>query len=194
MTTPVTLLSFIRSLAAALVAMMAGGALAQMTEAAVVTVPSFVWCLLVGLVLRNAGPFLGLRRNDAASELIGSICLSLFLAWTMMALDLGSVVRLAGPLLIILVFQIVLVILWAVLVLVWVVGRDYESAVMAGAFCGFAMGATATAIANMQAVTRRYGPAPQAFLVVPLAGAFFIDIMNAAVLTVFLSLGFIGGG
>ena len=111
-----------------------------------------------------------------------------------MALDLGSVVRLAGPLLIILVIQTVLVVVWAVLVAFWVVGRDYESAVMAGAFCGFAMGATATAIANMQALTRRYGPAPQAFLVVPLAGAFFIDIMNAAVLTVFLSLGFIGGG
>src|SRR6185312_5760806 len=127
---------------------------------------------------RNGGPFLGVRLNDAASELIGSVCLSLFLAWTMMALDLGSVVRLAGPLLIILVIQTVLVVVWAVLVAFWVVGRDYESAVMAGAFCGFAMGATATAIANMQALTRRYGPAPQAFLVVPLAGAFFIDIMN----------------
>ena len=193
-TTPVTLLAFIGSLAAALVAVIVGRVLAEMTEGAVVTLPSFVWCLFVGLALRNGGPFLGVRLNDAASELIGSVCLSLFLAWTMMALDLGSVVRLAGPLLIILVIQTVLVVVWAVLVAFWVVGRDYESAVMAGAFCGFAMGATATAIANMQALTRRYGPAPQAFLVVPLAGAFFIDIMNAAVLTVFLSLGFIGGG
>ena len=73
--------------------------------------------------------------------------------------------------------------------------RDYEGAVMSAAFCGFAMGATATAtaIANMQALTRRYGPAPQAFVIVPIVGAFFIDIMNAVVLTVFLSLKFTGG-
>jgi Na+/glutamate symporter len=68
-----------------------------------------------------------------------------------------------------------------------------ESAVIAGAFCGFAMGATATAIANMQALCRRHGPAPQAFVVVPLVGAFFIDLMNLAVLTIFLLPGFIVG-
>ena len=72
--------------------------------------------------------------------------------------------------------------------------RSYESAIMAGAFCGFAMGATATAIANMQALTRRHGPAPQAFVVVPIVGAFFIDLMNLAVLTFFLSLRFMGRG
>ncbi|MBV8400495.1 MAG: sodium/glutamate symporter [Acetobacteraceae bacterium] len=193
-TTPVTLLSFMGSLAVALIAMMAGRELADLTEGAPLTMPSFVWCLFVAVVIRNGGPFVGLRLNDAASELIGSVCLSVFLSWTMMALDLGSVVRLAGPLLIILVFQTVLVAVWAILLAFRIVGRDYESAVMAGAFCGFAMGATATAIANMQALTRRYGPAPQAFLVVPVAGAFFIDIMNAAVLTIFLSLGFVGGG
>ena len=193
-TTPVTMLAFVGSLAAGLIAMMVGQALAGLTEGAVITIPSFVWCLFVGLAIRNAGPFIGLRLNEAATELIGAISLSLFLAWTMMALDLAGTLRLAGPLLIILVFQTVLVILWALFVAFWLVGRDYEAAVMSAAFCGFAMGATATAIANMQALTRRYGPAPQAFLVVPLCGAFFIDIMNALVLTVFLSLRFIGGG
>jgi len=112
----------------------------------------------------------------------------------MMALDLAGALRLAGPLLIILAFQVVLVVLWASLVVFRTVGRDYEGAVISAAFCGFATGATATAIANMQALTRRYGPAPQAFIVVPIAGAFFIDIMNALVLTVFLSLRFVGGG
>ncbi len=111
-----------------------------------------------------------------------------------MALDLGSVVRLAGPLLIILACQAVLVAVWASLVTFRLVGRDYESAVISAAFCGFAMGATATAIANMQALTRRSGPAPEAFIVVPIVGAFFVDIMNAVVLTFFLSLGFVGGG
>lgn len=75
-----------------------------------------------------------------------------------------------------------------------IVGKDYESAIISAAFCGFVLGATATAIANMQALTQRYGPAPQAFIIVPIVGAFIIDIMNALVLTVFLSLGFMGGG
>ena len=100
--------------------------------------------------------------------------------------------RLAGPLLVILAAQVVLVALWASLVTFRLVGRDYESAVMSAAFCGFAMGATATAIANMQALARRHGPAPQAFLIVPIVGAFFIDIINAVVLTLFLSLDLMG--
>jgi ESS family glutamate:Na+ symporter len=111
----------------------------------------------------------------------------------MMTLDLGASLLLAGPLLIILAAQTALVALWAIQVVFRLLGRDYESAVMAGAFCGFAMGATATAIANMQAVTRRHGPAPQAFVVVPVVGAFFIDLMNLAVLTCFLLPGFIIG-
>ena len=72
-------------------------------------------------------------------------------------------------------------------------GRDYESAVISGAFCGFAMGATATAIANMQPLTRRHGAAPQAFVVVPIVGALFIDLMNLAVLTFFLLPGLVVG-
>jgi ESS family glutamate:Na+ symporter len=110
----------------------------------------------------------------------------------MMALDLFSVFGMAGPLLIILVFQLVLVALWATFVTFRLVGKDYESAVMSAAFCGFAMGATATAIANMQALARRHGPAPQAFLIVPIVGAFFIDLVNAVVLTMFLSLDMMG--
>ena len=80
------------------------------------TVPSFLWCLLVGLVIRNGGGAAGLRLHDAASDLIGSVCLSLFLAWTMMALDLRGVLALAGPLLVILAGQTVLVVLWATFV------------------------------------------------------------------------------
>ena len=188
--TPVTTATLIVAFAAALVAVGAGQAAAGAMEAAPITVPAFLLCLLAGLVLRNGGAAVGLRLNDAASELIGSVCLSLFLAWTMMTLDLASVVRLAGPLLIILAAQTVLVATSASFVTFRVLGRDYESAVISGAFCGFAMGATA--IANMQALTRRHGPAPQAFIVAPIVGAFFIDLMNLAVLTVFLSFGFAG--
>lgn len=192
--TPVTSMSVVASLAAALIALIAGQKLGAFFEGAIITLPSFLWCLIIGLIIRNGGEALGFRLRDAASDLIGSICLSLFLAWTMMTLDLANVVKLGGPLLVILAFQAVLVAVWAATVSFRVVGRDYESAIISAAFCGFALGATATAIANMQAVTQRHGPAPQAFIVVPVVGAFLIDIMNALALTVFLSLGFMGGG
>ena len=190
-TTPVTTLSLVGVLAAGLPAVIAGQWLAATAQGAGVTVPEFLWCLIVGLLIRNGGALAGIRLHDAAAELMGSFCLSVFLVWTMMTLDLRSVIALAGPLLIIIAAQAVLVVAWAVYVVFRLVGRDYEAAVSAGAFCGFAMGATATAIANMQAIVGRYGPAPRSVVVVPIVGAFFVDLMNLAVLTVFLLPGFI---
>src|SRR6478752_5806056 len=179
--TPVTTRTLTIALSAALSAVIAGEAFAGLLEGLAITIPSFLWCLLIGLVLRNGLAAVGLRLPDAPAELAGSFCLSLFLVWTMMTLDLASVVSLAGPLLIILAGQAILVGVWARRVVFPLAGRDFEAAVSAGAFCGFAMGATATAIANMQAVTRRYGPAPESFVVVPIVGAFFVDLMNMAV-------------
>jgi len=189
---PVTTTTLIGALSVALVAVLVGQWGGTRLAGAPVMVPDFLLCLLAGLVLRNGGGLLGLRLHRAATDLIGSVCLSLFLAWTMMALDLATVFGVAGPLLVILAAQVTLVALWASLVTFRLLGRDYESAVMSAAFCGFAMGATATAIANMQALARRHGPAPQAFLIVPIVGAFFIDILNAVVLTLFLSLEMMG--
>jgi glutamate:Na+ symporter, ESS family len=186
MSTPVTALSFTASLAAALAAIIIGQSIGSMLQGSAITIPNFLWCLITGLIIRNGGAAIGVRLHDPASELIGALCLSVFLSWTMMTLDLSGSFLLAGPLLIILAAQTVLVAVWATYVVFKVIGRDYESAVVAGAFCGFAMGATATAMANMQALTRRHGPAPQAFMVVPIVGAFFIDLMNLAVLTFFL--------
>jgi ESS family glutamate:Na+ symporter len=189
---PVTAAPVIEALTAALLAVLIGRFVASLLADAPVAMPDFLVCLLAGLVLRNGGELLGLRLHEASCDLIGSIALSLFLVWTMMALDLASVIRAAGPLLIILAAQMTLVALWAYFATFRIVGRDYESAIMSAAFCGFAMGATATAIANMQALAKRHGPAPQAFLIVPIVGAFFIDIVNAIVLTLFLSLAMMG--
>ncbi|MGE0659461.1 MAG: sodium/glutamate symporter [Reyranellaceae bacterium] len=185
--------AFIGALAAAFVALIAGQYLGNLFEGGVITLPSFLWCLIIGLIIRNGGDLIGLRINPAAADLIGSVSLSIFLAWTMMALDLASVAQTAGALLLVLLCQVVLVAIWAVFICFRLVGRDYEAAVTSAAFVGFAMGATATAIANMQAITQRHGPAPQAFIIVPIVGAFLIDLMNALVLTGFLSLPFTGG-
>lgn len=184
--------NFATVLAVTLIALLAGQAIAGWLGEDVITLPSFLWCLLLGVLLRNGAQLLGIRFNDAAIGLVSSICLSLFLAITMMTLNLGNVFSLAGPLLLILAGQVLLVLFYAAWATYRAVGRDYESAVMSAAFCGFAMGATATAIANMQAITQRYGPAPQAFVVVPLVGAFLIDLLNALVLTGFLSLPWMG--
>ena len=105
----------------------------------------------------------------------------------LMTLRLWELVGLAAPLAIMLVVQVTAVGLMAIL-LVWrLMGRDYEAAVMSGGFIGFMLGTTANAMANMKALVERYGPAPKAFLVVPMIGAFFIDFTNALIITAFLN-------
>jgi ESS family glutamate:Na+ symporter len=180
------------SLGGLLLAVVLGRWVADALGEGIVTLPSFLWCLFAGVALRN-GPLIGVHFDDRATTMIGGISLSLFLAMTMMGIKLTDVVNVAGPLLVIVAVQAILVMAWAWFVSYRSMGRDYESAVMAAGFCGFMMGSTATAIANMQALTRRYGAAPQAMLIIPLAGAFFIDLVNAVVLTGFLALGMIGG-
>jgi ESS family glutamate:Na+ symporter len=105
-----------------------------------------------------------------------------------MELKLWELLDLAGPLLALLAVQTLVVGLFAAFVTFRALGRTYDAAVMAAGHCGFGMGATPTAIANMQAVTARYGPSPQAFIVVPMIGAFFIDLINALVIQGFLML------
>lgn len=190
---PVNLANFLGVLAATLLALVGGQQLAVWVGEGTVTVPGFLWCLLLGVAIRNLAPLLGLRLNDGAIDLMASLTLSLFLVMTMMALDLAQVVGLAGPLLLMVVAQTVLAVLYGAWVVYRLVGRDYESAVLSASFCGFAIGSTATAMANIQAITRKHGAAPQAMVVTPLVGAFLIDLLNALVLTGFLTLPWMGG-
>jgi len=151
---PVNLANFLGVLAATLLALVGGQQLAAWVGEGTVTVPGFLWCLLLGVAIRNLAPLLGLRLNDGAIDLMASLTLSLFLVMTMMALDLAQVVGLAGPLLLMVVAQTVLAVLYGAWVVYRLVGRDYESAVLSASFCGFAIGSTATAMANIQAITR----------------------------------------
>jgi ESS family glutamate:Na+ symporter len=185
--------SFIKSMTAAFVCLVVGGVLAALVENAPVSLPNFLWCLATGVLIRNGGPLVGIKLDDRATDIIGTISLSLFLGMTMMTLDLSSVARLAGPLALMLAVQTLFCALYSIWVVFRLLKRDYEAAIMSAAFCGFALGATATAIANMQALTRRHGPAPEAFIVVPVTGAFLVDILNVIVLTSLISLPFVGG-
>lgn len=190
---PITTVGVIGSLAGIFAAVVAGQWLAAHVPTGAITIPSFLWCMITGVAIRNLVPFFRIRCDDRASDLISGVCLSLFLVMTMMALDLVDVALSAGPLLLMIVAQVVFIALYAVYVCFRFMGRDYEAAVTSAAFIGFSMGSTATAMANMQAITGKYGPAPKSYMIVPLAGAFFIDLMNVVVLTSMLALPFMGG-
>ena len=153
------------------------------------TVPSFICSLFLGLAITNLFDVTGIYRiNKETVDQWGTISLSIFLAMALMSLRLWELLNLAGPMLLILLAQTAVMVLFATFVTFRVMGRDYDAAIMAGGHCGFGMGATPTAVANMEALVSRYGPSPQSFLVVPMVGAFFIDIANALVIQLFFAV------
>lgn len=190
---PITPHSALVALASIMTAVLAGQWLSEQFSGGAITIPAFLWCMLIGIALRNLLPLARVRFNDRPGELISSVSLSLFLVMTMMTLNLVDVALSAGPFLLIILVQTVVIFFYATLVCFRMMGKDYEAAVTTAAFVGFSMGSTATAMANMQAITAQRGPAPTSFLIVPLAGAFFVDIINAFLLTLLLALPFIGG-
>lgn len=166
-----------------------GFALFRWLGSGALTLPSFIWALLVGVVLRNLLSFTGLYRvNDQALDLLGALSLSLFLSMIIMTLKLWELVDLAGPMLAILVAQTVAMLAFVALVTFRVMGRGYDGALLATGHLGFALGSTATAMVNVQAVAQRHGHSQLAFLLIPVMGAFLIDLANALVIQGFLSL------
>lgn len=154
-----------------------------------IKVPTYLFALFVGIAVRNIAEFTNLYKvNARLIDMMGSVSLSLFLAMALMSLRLWELAELAIPMLVILSGQVVLMLFYAYSVTFGLMGRDYEAAVLCGGHCGFGLGATPNAIANMQAITNKYGPAPRAFFIVSIVGAFFIDVVNAAVIQGFVSL------
>jgi len=185
--------NYLLSLFYIVVCMVGGTAIASIMSGYSFTLPGFVWCLLIGVIIRNGAIFhRHLRVHTESVSLIGNLSLSLFLAMALMSLQLWNLVSLAGPLLVLLAIQVIGILVFATFITFRFMGGHYDAAVIAGGHCGFAMGATPTAVANMEALTKRFGPSPQAFLVVPLMGAFFIDILNAVVIQGYLSLPLFG--
>ncbi|CAK9002716.1 Formate hydrogenlyase transcriptional activator FhlA, partial [Durusdinium trenchii] len=155
-----------------------------------IKLPGFLTAMLVGIILTNLADRSGKPLPGGAFDKVGEISLQLFLAMSLMSMDLTSLADSFGPIFVVLMIQIVVITLFAVVVIFRVMGGDYDAAVISGGFCGLGMGATPVAIANMSAVTRKYGPSFKAFLVIPLVGAFFIDLMNALVIKFFIGLPF----
>ncbi len=151
--------------------------------------PVFVPVLFVGVALRNGLSWVaGYEPFDRAVSVVGNVSLALFLAMALMTLRLWELAHLALPVLAILLVQAVLLAAWVVKVTYPAMGRTYDAVVLGAGQCGFGLGGTPTAIANMQAITNRFGPSRVAFVVVPLVGAFFLDLANAVTIKVFLSI------
>jgi ESS family glutamate:Na+ symporter len=151
-----------------------------------VKLPLFLPCLIAGIILSNVAPrllpVLDSPAGTPALSLIAEFSLSVFLSMSLMSMELWTLASSAGVLLVAIAVQALIAGLFIILALFPVLGRNYFAAVMAAGSVGLMLGATPTAIANMTAVTQRYGPAPLAFIVLPLVSAFFVDIANAFVI------------
>jgi ESS family glutamate:Na+ symporter len=185
--------ALLKTLVVMLVAMWIGGVCSHWLDArlagAGMALPSYIGAMIVAAVMRNLDDLTGLVGiSQPTVDDLGSVALSLFLVLALMTLRLWEIVHLAAPLAVILLAQVVMIAALAATIVFRLSGRDYQGAVIASGFCGFMLGTTANAMANMEALVARYGPAPRAFLVVPIVGAFFIDFTNGLIITVFLNL------
>lgn len=178
-----------KALVLILTAMWVGSWLTNGFAAIGITLPAYIGAMLVAAVIRNVDDmtrWVGISQRTVDD--LGGMALSLFLVMALMTLRLWDLVGLALPLAVIVSLQVVAIAVVAAFFVFRLMGRDYEAAVMSGGFIGFMLGTTANAMANMEALVERYGPAPKAFLVVPMVGAFFIDFTNAIIITVCLNL------
>jgi ESS family glutamate:Na+ symporter len=185
----ITPLVLVETLALIAICLSAGSHIARQLSGTAFELPTFVCVLFVGVILSNLLAWLGFYRVfDRAVSILGNVSLSLFLAMALMSLKLWEMAALALPMIAILLVQTLVMALYAIFVTYRLMGKNYDAAVLAAGHCGFGLGATPTAIANMQAITSRFGPSHLAFLVVPMVGAFFIDIANAIVIKLYLLL------
>lgn len=181
--------ALLKATVAILAAMWLGVWVSRGVASAGLTLPAYIGAMIVGAIIRNVDDATGMvGLSQQSLDDLGSVALSLFLALALMTLELWQIAGLALPLTLILSAQVALVAAVSLWLIPRVTGRDYDAAVISSGFCGFMLGTVANSMANMEALVRRYGPAPKAFLVVPIVGAFLIDFTNALIITAALNL------
>ncbi|MEM6833554.1 MAG: sodium/glutamate symporter [Pseudomonadota bacterium] len=182
--------SFLRALLFIHIAIVIGYAASLGIEDLGIKLPIFVPCLMVAIAMSNTVPKLfpaiPWPARTKSLALISDLSLALFISMSLMGMQLWSIADLAGPLLVILAVQAAVAVAFIFFIIFPMMGRDYLAAVISAGFAGFSLGSTPTAIANMTAVTKKYGPAPTAFIILPLVGAFFVDLTNAFAIQLFL--------
>ena len=155
------------------------------------TFPIYIGAMIAAALMRNIAEYSSNENfvihmgeiND-----LGGIALSLFLGMAMITLKLWQLAALALPLVILLLAQALVIILYTYFVVFNVMGRDYDAAVLVAGTCGFGMGATPNAMANMQALCDKYVPSVKAYLIIPLIGSLFADFLNSLIITLFINL------
>jgi ESS family glutamate:Na+ symporter len=178
----------LKNLILLLIAMAMGSWISRGVAALEITLPAYVGAMIVGAAIRAMDDYTGwIGLSQRALDTIGNTCLALFLAVALMTLKLWELAGLALPLATNLIAQIIVLALFCAVVF-RLMGRDYDAAVMSGGFFGFMLGTTANAVAVMRAVVERHGPAPRAFWVAPIVGAFFLDFANALIITTFVNV------
>lgn len=181
----ITARSLIETIAMISVCLLIGQYLDVQTKGTALQLPTFVWCLFTGVIVRNIlSNIFRFQVAESAIDVLGSVGLSIFLAIALMSLRLWELAGLAIDVLIVLAIQVAFMAAFAIFITYRAMGKDYDAVVLSAGHCGFGLGATPTAIANMQTITSRFGPSHKAFLIVPMVGAFFIDLINAALLKV----------
>ena len=153
-----------------------------------VKLPGFLTSMMVGILITNLADIRKKEIRQYDFDKVGEVALQLFLAMSLMSMDLNALAKGINAVLIILFVQVIVITCFAALVIFRLVGKNYDGAVISAGFTGLGLGATPVAIANMNAITRKHGPSFKAFLVVPLVGAFFVDILNAVIIKFFLGL------
>jgi glutamate:Na+ symporter, ESS family len=185
-------ISLMRGMLAAHVAILLGYFANMAINEMGLKLPLFVPCLLVGIVMSNTIPYLLPKliwpARTPGLAVISDYCLSVFLAMSLMSMQLWTLAELGGPILTVLVLQVIMTVAFILFIVFRLIGGSYQAAVLSAGFAGFALGATPTAIANMSSVTKRYGPSPMAFIILPLVSAFFVDLANAVIIQFFVSL------
>jgi len=185
----VTYEELFKSLALLLIAIGIGAVLEGFFKKAGITLPSYVNSMIIAAIILNVGESTGkFHINQKCTEILGSIGLNIFLSMALVGLKLWELAAVAGPMLVILLTQTVVMWLFAYYVTFNIMGRDFDSAIMSAGHCGFGMGATPNAMANMKSVVERFGSAPRAFFVLPIVGAFLIDFTNAIIITTFSNI------
>lgn len=159
-------------------------------EKAGLTFPAYIGSMFAAAIIRNIADYSGGKLTVCMDEIgtLGDLFLSIFLAMALMSLRLWELAGLAGPMVVMLLGQTVLTGAFAFFITFRIMGKDYDAAVMTAGHCGFGMGATPNAMANMKAVTNRYGPSVKAFFIVPIIGSLFIDFFNASIITLFMNI------
>lgn len=172
------------------IAMGLGSIISDFIQNSGLTFPSYIGAMIAAAIIRNIYDLAGKEITEKEIETLGSLSLSFFLTMALMGLKLWQLFDLALPLIVMLIAQVILVGCFAYIITYRVMGKSYEAVVFASATCGFGMGATPNAIANMDELTNRYGFVHTPYFVVPIIGCLFIDFVNSAIITMFIN--FIG--